>query len=995
MQYEKPPLNEVADELVHYGTKRHSGRYPWGSGDEPYQHSGDFISRIRELEKSGLSEKELADHFGLTIDNFRKERRAANNERKALELERVLNLKEKGYNSYKISEITGMPEPTVRDKISKAEHSVAKLREATNTANFLKERMQTAKYLDVGVGVEKDLRITRGKMDEALYLLEMEGYKVHKRHIDQLGMPGQKTTVLTLCKPGTELKDFLADDVGMIESVKDHVSNDGGQTFHKRFVYPKSMDSSRLQIRYKEDGGIERDGVIELRRNVPDLDLGDARCSQVRILVDGTHYLKGMAVYADDMPDGVDVIFNTNKSKGTPMQKVLKEIKSDPDNPFGSNIKDIEKGGQYYYIDKDGKEQLGLINKRADEGDWSDWSNALPSQFLSKQKLDLAKRQINLAIDAKQEELDSIMALNNPTVKKKLLMEYADGCDSDSVKLKAASLPRQQYHVILPINSLKDDEIYAPNYDDGEKVALIRYPHGGTFEIPILTVNNKHAEARKLLGADVADAVGINYKVAERLSGADFDGDTVMVIPTNDKVKINSTPPLRGLEGFDPKMEYATVEKIVDGQKKYYNDQGQEVKIMSEKQKQIQMGVVTNLITDMTIKGANDSEKAAAARHSMVVIDAVKHNLDYKKSERDNNIQYLRERYQSNYDPVTGNTKFGASTIISRAKNKQLVTKRQGEGKINTKGEDWYDPTKPEGSLVYKQADDAIYPERVKPTKKVDPKFISYRLVDGSKTPYFDPKDKEAMDYYRPIKKVNKETGEVTYTNKTGDLTYRTKIRTQDSTQMAETDDAHKLVSSTKAPMELLYADYANKLKSLANEARKEYLVTGEIRKSPTATATYKDEVASLLGKLYEAQQNTTKERRAQILANSEVDAKVRSNPDLKKDTGELKKKQQQALERARATVGAKRKRIEITDREWDAIQAGAISKTKLWDILNYADMDVVREKCMPRKTNSLTTAQISSLKAMMKTGRYTAQQAADRFGISVSQVRKHVNGKE
>ena len=992
MQYEKPPLEEVADELIHYGTKFHSGRYPWGSGDEPYQHSGAFISRIKELEKSGLSEKELADHFGLTIDNFRKERRAANNEHKLLEIERIQKLKEKGYNSYKISELTGISESSVRSKLN--EHSIARLREAKTTADFLKERMETAKYLDVGEGVEKHLGISRGKMDEALYLLEMEGYKIHKRHIDQMGMPGQKTTVATLCKPGTELKEFLSDDVGKIESVKEYTSNDDGATFHKKFVYPKSMDSSRLQIRYSEDGGVQRDGVIELRRGVPDLDLGDARISQVRILVDDKYYLKGMAVYSDDMPDGVDVVFNTNKTKDVPMQKVLKEIKSDPDNPFGSSIKDIEKGGQYYYKDKDGKEQLGLINKRSDEGDWSDWSNALPSQFLSKQKLELAKRQINKSINEKQEELDTIMSLTNPTVKKKLLEDYADGCDSDSVKLKAASLPRQQYHVILPINSLKDTEVYAPNYKDGEQVALIRYPHGGTFEIPILTVNNKHAEARKLLGPDIADAVGINYKVAERLSGADFDGDTVMVIPTNDKVKITSTRPLRGLDGFDPKLEYATVEKVVDGQKKYYNSQGLEIKVMNKHETQIQMGKISNLITDMTIKGATESEKAMAVRHSMVVIDAEKHKLDYKKSERDNNIKALREKYQGVYNEETGKTSYAASTIISRAKNEQTILKRQGESKINMKGKEWYDPSKPEGSLIYKNADDLYYPEMAKPGKKDNPNLRGYRLANGKKV-LFDPSDKEQLEYYKPVKKVDETTGEVTFTNKKGDLVYRTGLRTQASTQMAETHDAHTLVSERRAPMELLYADYANKLKSLANQARKEYMVTGEIKQSSQSASVYKDEVKSLNDKLFEAQLNTSRERRAQLLANSEVDAKVRANPELKKNKSELKKKQQQALERGRATTGAKRKRIEITDREWDAIQAGAISKTKLKEILNYADMDIVKEKAMPRNTASLNTAQISSLKAKSKTGRYTAQELASFYGVSVSTVRNYLNGKE
>lgn len=67
--------------------------------------------------------------------------------------------------------------------------------------------------------------------------------------------------------------------------------------------------------------------------------------------------------------------------------------------------------------------------------------------------------------------------------------------------------------------------MYAPNYKDGETVALIRYPHGGTFEIPILTVNNKQAEGKRVLGNTPADAIGINSKVAGRLSGADFDGD--------------------------------------------------------------------------------------------------------------------------------------------------------------------------------------------------------------------------------------------------------------------------------------------------------------------------------------------------------------------------------------------------------------------------------------------------------------------------------------
>lgn len=258
----------------------------------------------------------------------------------------------------------------------------------------------------------------------------------------------------------------------------------------------------RLMIRYKEDGGIDRDGTVELRRNVPDLSLGESKYSQVRIMVDGKKYIKGMAVYKDDkdFPPGVDVIFNTNKSKSVPKLEVLKDVKPDPDNPFGSLIKDADQGGQYWYTDKNGKKKLGLINKRSDEGDWTDWQNALPSQFLSKQSKVMAEKQLGIAKADKQAEYEAIMALTNPTVKKYYLDKFASSCDSAAVHLKAAALPGQKYHVILPVTSLSEEEVYAPGYPEGSKLALIRYPHGGTFEIPICTVNHKNKDAIKMIG---------------------------------------------------------------------------------------------------------------------------------------------------------------------------------------------------------------------------------------------------------------------------------------------------------------------------------------------------------------------------------------------------------------------------------------------------------------------------------------------------------------
>ena len=796
--------------------------------------------------------------------------------------------------------------------------------------------------IDVGTGVEKELGISKEMLEVALRRLDNEGYPIYKGGVPQVTNPGQQTNQRVICPKGTEHKEIYNFDKIHPLNEDQYISRDGGKTFEKKFTYPASMDSKRLAIRYDEDGGTMKDGIIELRRGVDDLSLGNSRYAQVRILVDGTHYLKGMAVYSDNMPDGVDVVFNTNKKKGTPMTSVLKEIKDDPDNPFGSLIKDANQGGQYWYTDKKtGEKKLGLINKRADEGDWNDWADALPSQFLSKQALPMVKKQLDIAKSDKYAEFDEIKSLTNPTVKKHLLQKFADECDSAAVHLKAAALPGQKYHVIIPINSLKENEIYAPNYENGTKLALIRYPHGGTFEIPILTVNNKHAPARKLLGDDVVDAVGITSKVAERLSGADFDGDTVMCIPTHDKagkVKISNRPPLADLDGFDPKLAYGYDKKTVDkdGTEHYYRN-GREFKHMTKRGLQTQMGVISNLITDMTLDGgATDAELAAAVKHSMVIIDSYKHHLDYKESEIANNISALHKKYQ-------GKASGGAGTIVSRAKGQDSVVKRQGTPKVNEKGKEWYDPSKPEGSLIYKDADDAHY----------------------------------------TYKKVNKKTGEVT--TETG-------TRMQKTTKMANTDDAYTLVSAARNPKELAYADYANSMKALANQARLEMVHTGKIEYSSTAKNTYKKEVDSLMVKLNQAQLNTTRERAAQRMANAEIQAKQKANPNM--DKSEIKKASQQALSKYRDALGSISRRdrnIDITDKEWEAIQAGAISENKLKQILDNTDVAKLRERATPRSTKSLSTSQINRIRAMSST--YTLEQIASKFNVSPSTISKYLKG--
>lgn len=939
MIYEdKPSLEEIystvfesEDDIQHYGVKRRSGRYPWGSGDNGFQRSADFLARVDELKKQGLSESKIAEALGIVNEKgqpsstrLRTQLSLAKEERRGIEVAQAKDLRAKGYSLNEIAEKMGYKnDSSIRSLLN--EKSEVRMNQARNTAEFLKKKIDEKGMLDVGTGVELELNISKEKLDQALYILELEGYPTYSGRVPQATNPGKHTTIKVIGPPGTEHKDIYQYD--KISSVKEYISKDDGETFHK-FEYPKSMDSNRLMIRYKEDGGIDKDGIVELRRGVADLDLNGSHYSQVRILVDDKKYIKGMAVYGDDkdFPPGVDVIFNTNKSKDVPKLDVLKNIKDDKDNPFGSLIK---AGGQSRYIDKDGKEQLSLINKRADEGDWEDWANKVPAQFLSKQPLSLAKRQLKIAEDEKMAEFNEINSLTNPTVKKRLLQSFADDCDSAAVHLKAAALPRQKYHVIIPINTLKDNEVYAPNYEDGEKLALVRYPHGGTFEIPIVTVNNKHAPAKKLLG-NVKDAVGINARVAERLSGADFDGDTVMAIPTNDKIKIKSTDQLKGLVGFDPKMAYGTTDKktgkydekgkeIVE----YYNAHGNKIKVMANTQNE--MGRISNLITDMTLKGAKEDELAKAVRHSMVVIDAEKHKLDYKQSYIDNDIETLKKRYQDG----------GASTLISKAKGEYQVDKRQGSPKINLKGKEWYDPSRPEGSLIYKTADDLYY----------------------------------------DVHRTNKRTGEVTII---------TKKRTEPSTNMAETDDAFTLVSNENTPMERAYATYANKMKALANEARKTLATTGKIEYNPSAKEVYQKEVVDLNNKLKESLKNAPKERQAQTIANSIVKAKQQENPDMTK--GDIKKASQQALEQARNQVGAKRTLIEITAREWEAIQAGAISENTLSKILNNTDIDKIRELATPRQTKSLSQAKINKIQTMHGSGK-TNKQIADALGVSVSTV--------
>jgi DNA-binding CsgD family transcriptional regulator len=894
------------DYLAHYGILRKSGRYPWGSGSDPNQHDSDFLGYVAGLRKQGLTEKEVADGLNVSIKDLRDAKTIAKNRKKQADIAMAQRLKEKGYSNVAIGTRMGIRESSVRSLLAPGQQQKADI--LKTTASFLKDQVDSKKFIDIGTGVEHHLGLSKNKLGTAVALLQEQGYEVHSVKIDQLGT-GHQTEFKVLAPPGTTQKQVWENR----EKIKQATgySEDGGKTF-LGIEPPLNVSSKRIAVRYAHQGGTDADGVIFVRPGVPDLSLGSSRYAQVRIAVDGTHYLKGMAVYNKDLPAGVDLEFNTNKHDTGKKTDAMKKLEDDPENPFGSIVRQI---GDPIPGQPGRKKLTSAMNLVNEEGRWDKWSKTLSSQMLSKQPPRVAKEQLDLAYQNKKNNLDEIMALTNPAVRKRLLESEADDLDSAAVHLKAAALPRTKNRVILPVNSLKDNEVYAPDFRDGEPVVLIRHPHGGIFEIPQLIVNNKNPEARRLLGhgADAAkDAIGINSKVAEKLSGADFDGDTVLVIP-NPHGKIKTAPSLAGLVNFDPKSAFPPYDgmRTMGGgtwdakAKKEVYPPG---KKPSDRTKGMQMGLASNLITDMTIRGASSEELARAVRHSMVVIDAEKHSLNYRQSAIDNGIMQLMKKYQ-------GKAQGGSSTLISRAKSELRVPDR--------------------------------IPRRAGQGGPVD-------LATGKKV--FTP------------------------TGKTFTVNGRVIAKTTKTTKLAEAESAHDL--SSGKPIEKVYADHSDSLKSLANQARKAAANTKTTGYSPAAKKTYAAEVASLQNSLRIAQRNAPLERQAQVIANALFAQKKAANPGM--DKADIKKLKFLALQEARNRVGAGKERILISDREWAAIQAGAISNHMLNEILGHADLDRVKELATPKARLLMTPLKAQRARSMLADG-YSRAEVADHLGVSTS----------
>ena len=201
---------------------------------------------------------------------------------------------------------------------------------------------------------------------------------------------------------------------------------------------------------------------------------------------------------------------------------------------------------------------------------------------------------------------------------------------------------------------------------------------------------------------------------------------------------------------------------------------------------------------------------------------------------------------------------------------------------------------------------------------------------------------------------------------------------------MAEADDAFTFSSGT--PQETAYAAHANKLKDLAREARKEWVNTPNIEWSQSARKTYAKEVESLNASLNRAKSKAPYERKAQLIANSKVAAARSDNPDLTKK--ELSKIGTQALASARASLGLKKSPIEISPKEWEAIQAGALSESNLEDILKRTDIDIIRDYATPASKKEITAVKRAQIKNYYNLG-YTQDEISDMLGYSASTINK------
>ena len=109
-------------------------------------------------------------------------------------------------------------------------------------------------------------------------------------------------------------------------------------------------------------------------------------------------------------------------------------------------------------------------------------------------------------------------------------------------------------------------------------------------------------------------------------------------------------------------------------------------------------------------------------------------------------------------------------------------------------------------------------------------------------------------------------------------------------------------------------------------------------------------------------------------------------------DDDDVKKVRKQALDEARIRTGAKKDIIILSQGEWNAIQAGAISNHVLEQILNNSDLDTVKALATP-KTEVLMSSTKKSRAIRMAASGATQAEIAEALGVSLTTLKSSLNG--
>ena len=241
-----------------------------------FQSQGFVLISIPDIREEGRTETQIANELGLTTTQLRNAITYARKEEREYNREQVAGMKEAGLSNVEIGQRLGISEGTVRNYISDNKSSKATSeQQLDNIEKALSDSLKQTGHLDVGVGVERQLGVSRTKFNAVVnQMVENGDLYIHNIQIQRLNDPTKYTIVKVLSTEPDYLK-VLKDstNIGNLE----YFSDDKALESAKRFETPQMVDLNRIKIRYQEDGGADLDGLIEIRKGTEDLDLGNSQ----------------------------------------------------------------------------------------------------------------------------------------------------------------------------------------------------------------------------------------------------------------------------------------------------------------------------------------------------------------------------------------------------------------------------------------------------------------------------------------------------------------------------------------------------------------------------------------------------------------------------------------------------------------------------------------------------------------------------------------------